>query len=110
VEQGSDGVLEGGEVILDTDAHAVWVRGQRTPMSERERQLLRVLLQNPGRALSHERLLGLAWGTGGNLVTLTDYLRRLRRKIERDPSRPEQIITVRGFGVRFEARTASDYE
>src|SRR6266498_1935757 len=53
-EQGSDGVLEGGDITLDTDAHTVWVRGQRTPMSKRERQLLRVLLQNPGRVLSHE--------------------------------------------------------
>lgn len=106
-EQGSDGVLEGGDITLDTDAHTVWVRGQRTPMSKRERQLLRVLLQNPGRVLSHERLLELAWGSGGNLVTLAGYLRRLRRKIERDPSQPEHVITVRGIGVRFEARAPS---
>jgi DNA-binding response OmpR family regulator len=99
----ADGVLAAGDVILDTSAHTVWVRGERVPMSPRERQLLRALLAHPGRMLSYERLLELAWGGDITSSSLRAYLRRLRRKIERDPSHPRLIITLKGIGVRFEA-------
>jgi len=100
--EGLDGLLEAGDVILDTRAHTVWVRGERIPMSPRERQLLRVLLLHPGRVLSYGRLLELAWGSDANGSSLSVYLRRLRRKVERDPSNPRHIITLKGIGVRFE--------
>lgn len=102
LKEGDYGLLVGGDVVLDTRAHTVWVRGRQVPMSLRERQLLHVLLQHPGRVLSHEKLLKLAWGSDANGCSLGAYLLRLRRKIERDPSRPEHIITLRGIGVRFE--------
>jgi two-component system response regulator RegX3 len=109
VEERADGVLEAGDVILDTRAHTVSVRGRRVPMSLKERQLLRALLSHPGRMLPYERLLELAWGEDISGASLGTYLRRLRRKIERDPSRPQLIITIKGVGVRFEApRTRQD--
>jgi two-component system, OmpR family, response regulator RegX3 len=107
-EHGANGLIEGGEVVLDTLAQTVWVRGRRTPMSHRERQLLRVLLLHPGRVLSNERLLELAWGSDASGSTLPEYIGRLRRKIERDPSHPTHIITVRGIGVRFEVLDPAD--
>jgi two-component system response regulator RegX3 len=100
--EGADGIVKAGDVSLDTHAHTVWVRGQRVAFSPKERQLLRTLLLHPGRVLSSERLIELAWGDNTTAATLSTYLGRLRGKIERDPSHPQYIRTVRGIGFRFE--------
>ncbi len=102
LDEDASGIVKAGDVSLDTRAHIVWVRGQRVALSPKERQLLHVLLLHPGRVLSSERLIELAWGGNANGSTLSHYLGRLRGKIERDPSHPQCIITLKGIGVRFE--------
>jgi two-component system response regulator RegX3 len=99
---GSD-VLAVGDVILDERAHAVRVRGEPIKMPGKEFELLRVLLGHAGQAISRERLIELVWGTdlASGRRNLHTHMKRLRHRIERDPTTPEHIITIRGFGYRF---------
>ncbi len=64
-----------------------------------------LLLQNSGRVLPRDLILNRLWDGCGNFVddnTLSVYIRRLREKLEKDPSRPEHLKTVRGLGYRWE--------
>jgi two-component system response regulator RegX3 len=103
-------VLAVGDVILDERAHAVRVRGEPIKMPGKEFELLRVLLGHAGQAISRERLIELVWGTdfASGRRNLHTHMRRLRHRIERDPTNPEYIITIRGFGYRFAAPTHSN--
>jgi two-component system, OmpR family, response regulator RegX3 len=74
-------------------------------MPTKEFELVRVLLGHAGQAISCERVIELVWGTDfttgrGNLHP---HMKRLRHRIEQDPTNPECIITLRGFGYRFAA-------
>jgi two-component system, OmpR family, response regulator RegX3 len=104
------GVLAVGDVILDERAHAVRVRGEPIKMPGKEFELLRVLLGHAGQAISRERLIELVWGTdfASGRRNLHTHMRRLRHRIERDPTNPEYIITIRRFGYRFAAPTHSN--
>jgi two-component system, OmpR family, response regulator RegX3 len=103
-------VLAVGDVILDERAHAVWVRGEPVKMPSKEFELLRVLLGHAGQAISRERVIELVWGTdfATGRRNLHTHMKRLRHRIERDPTDPEYIITIRGFGYRFAAPSHSD--
>jgi two-component system, OmpR family, response regulator RegX3 len=96
-------VLAVGEVILDEQAHAVRVRGVPVEMPIKEFELLRVLLAHAGRAISRERVIELVWGTDFAVGrrNLHTHVKRLRQRIERDPTDPRYIVTIRGFGYRF---------
>jgi two-component system response regulator RegX3 len=64
-----------------------------------------VLMQNPKQTLTREQILAKLWDVAGEFVddnTLSVYIRRLREKVERDPSRPEYIITMRGMGYKWD--------
>jgi DNA-binding response OmpR family regulator len=102
-------VLAVGGVILDERAHAVRVRGEPIKMPGKEFELLRVLLGHAGQAISRERLIELVWGTdfASGRRNLHTHMRRLRHRIERDPTNPEYIITIRGFCYRFSAPSHS---
>jgi two-component system, OmpR family, response regulator RegX3 len=106
---GSD-VLAVGDVILDERAHAVRVRGEPIKMPSKEFELLRVLLGHAGQAISRERVIELVWGTdfATGRRNLHTHMKRLRQRIERDPTNPEYITTIRGFGYRFAAPSHSD--
>ena len=70
----------------------------------REYRLLCLLVRNAGRVVTREQILNELWDDGGNYVddnTLSVYVRRLREKVEADPSRPQHLITVRGFGYQW---------
>jgi two-component system, OmpR family, response regulator RegX3 len=99
---GSD-VLAAGDVVLDGRAHAVRVRDEAIEMPIKEFELLRALLAHAGRAISRERLIELVWGTDFAIGrrNLHTHMKRLRQRIERDPTNPEHIVTIRGFGYRF---------
>jgi two-component system response regulator RegX3 len=101
---GSD-VLAVGDVVLDERAHAVRVRDEPVEMPIKEFELLRVLLAHAGRAVSRERMIELVWGNDFAVGrrNLHTHIKRLRQKIERDPTSPQHIVTIRGFGYRFSA-------
>ncbi|GAA4419829.1 hypothetical protein GCM10023169_10880 [Georgenia halophila] len=74
-------------------------------LTGREFDLLRFLMVHPGTAFSRDDLLRLVWGWSfGDTSTVTVHVRRLREKIEADPTRPENLVTVWGVGYRWEPR------
>jgi DNA-binding response OmpR family regulator len=93
-----------GRLVVDPRAHEVHVDGQPTTLTAREFELLRVLVEHPRQVFTHDQLVERIWGAYGDRHTVTVCIGRLREKIERDPARPEYLITVRGVGYRFEGR------
>ncbi|MDQ3311036.1 MAG: response regulator transcription factor [Actinomycetota bacterium] len=93
-----------GEVALDSDEHRVTVNGDVVSLPLKEFELLRVLLANAGRVLPRDLLIDRVWGSDyvGDTKTLDVHVKRLRAKIERDPSAPERIVTIRGLGYKYE--------
>ena len=96
------GVLDFGRLVLDVRAHEVRVDGQPVPMPAREFALLRLFAEHPRQVFSRDRLFELGWGAYGDRSTVTTHIRRLREKIEEDPTRPRYIVTVWGVGYRVE--------
>ena len=97
-------VLASGTVRLDTERHAVFVRGRETAMPLREFELLELLLRNAGRVLTRGQLIDRIWGADyfGDTKTLDVHIKRIRSRIEDDPAEPRMLLTVRGLGYRFE--------
>ncbi|MGH9224327.1 MAG: response regulator [Acidimicrobiales bacterium] len=105
-EEPSDGsVLEVGDVRLDPARHEVHVRGEPVSLPLKEFELLERLLDNAGHVLTRETLIDRVWGHDyvGDTKTLDVHVKRLRAKIEHDPSSPTRIVTIRGLGYKFEA-------
>ncbi|MET4781263.1 response regulator transcription factor [Glaciihabitans sp. UYNi722] len=98
-------VLEAGDVRMDVERHTVAVRGAETAMPLKEFELLEVLLRNSGRVLTRGQLIDRVWGADyfGDTKTLDVHIKRIRSKIEKAPSDPTMLVTVRGLGYRFEA-------
>ena len=101
----ADQILEGGRVSLDVERHIVTVDGKQVAMPLKEFDLLEYLLRNAGRVLTRGQLIDRVWGADyvGDTKTLDVHVKRLRSKIEAEPSRPTQLVTVRGLGYKFEA-------
>lgn len=105
-EAGGDAdVLREGRVIMDVERHIVTVGGEQVPMPLKEFDLLEYLMRNSGRVLTRGQLIDRVWGADyvGDTKTLDVHIKRLRSKIEPNPSRPEVLMTVRGLGYKFEA-------
>lgn len=100
-----DGILEAGGVRVDVDRHQVSVNGREIAMPLKEFELLELLLRNAGRVLTRGQLIDRVWGADyfGDTKTLDVHVKRIRSKIEADPSNPQLLLTVRGLGYRFEA-------
>lgn len=100
-----DRVLEGGRVTLDIDRHTVSVDGNEISMPLKEFELLEVLMRNAGRVLTRGQLIDRVWGTDyfGDTKTLDVHIKRIRSRIEKNPSDPTMLVTVRGLGYRFES-------
>ena len=98
-------VLQEDRVMMDVERHIVTVDGQKVPMLLKEFDLLEYLMRNSGRVLTRGQLIDRVWGADyvGDTKTLDVHIKRLRSKIERNPSRPEILVTVRGLGYKFEA-------
>jgi two-component system response regulator RegX3 len=107
--QGSESsdILEAGPVRLDAERHDVTIGGQHVPMPLKEFELLEVLLRNAGRVLTREQLMSRVWGSDyfGDTKTLDVHVKRLRAKLEPDPSVPRHLVTIRGVGYRFDGTT-----
>ncbi|AIK84141.1 MULTISPECIES: response regulator transcription factor [Corynebacterium] len=99
-----DQILEGGRVRMDVDSHTVTVGGEPVSMPLKEFDLLEYLLRNAGRVLTRGQLIDRIWGADyvGDTKTLDVHVKRLRSKIEEEPSRPRYLVTVRGLGYKFE--------
>jgi DNA-binding response OmpR family regulator len=92
-----------GEIALDRGARLVTRAGQPLELSRREFELLQVLMEHAGQALSRQELLDIVWGEDwiGTPRTLDVHIRWLREKLEKDPANPRYIETVHGYGYRF---------
>jgi two-component system, OmpR family, response regulator RegX3 len=101
----ADSVLESGDVRLDLERHTLTVRGAETAIPLKEFELLEVLMRNSGRVLTRGQLIDRVWGADyfGDTKTLDVHVKRIRSRIERKPSAPVMLVTVRGLGYRFEA-------
>lgn len=99
------GVLQVGSIRMDVERHTVSVDGTDVPMPLKEFELLELLLRNAGRVLTRGQLIDRVWGSDyfGDTKTLDVHIKRIRSKIERVPSAPEVLVTVRGLGYRIEA-------
>jgi DNA-binding response OmpR family regulator len=99
------GRLEDGDLVVDLARHEVTLDGRVLSLTAREYDLLKFLLAHPGTAYSREELLQQVWGWSfGDQSTVTVHVRRLREKVERDPTMPERLVTVWGVGYRWEPR------
>lgn len=96
-------VLRGGSIELDVDGHVVRLDGQVVDLRPKEFELLEVLMRRKNRLASRDLLMDEVWGTDyfGDTKTLDVHIRRLRNKLEKNPSRPIHIVTVRGLGYKF---------
>jgi two-component system response regulator RegX3 len=102
---GGGDVLEVGEVRLDPERHEVRIRGEDVALPLKEFELLALLLEHAGRVLTRDTLIDRIWGHDyvGDTKTLDVHIKRLRAKVERDPSSPVHIVTIRGLGYKFAA-------
>ena len=96
--------LAAGPVRMDVERHVVTVDGAPVQLPLKEFELLELLLRNAGRVLTRGQLIDRVWGADyvGDTKTLDVHVKRLRSKVEPEPSTPRYIVTVRGLGYKFE--------
>ncbi|PIF02686.1 MAG: DNA-binding response regulator [Propionibacterium sp.] len=102
-EQPISDVIEVAQVRLDVQRHEVSVAGKSITLPLKEFELLELLLRNADRVITRDQLIDRIWGSDyvGDTKTLDVHIKRLRSKIEDDPSLPVRLITVRGLGYKF---------
>ncbi|HET9690554.1 MAG TPA: response regulator transcription factor [Acidimicrobiales bacterium] len=107
---GSGEELVVGDLRLDAGRHEVSMGDTPLSLPRKEFELLELLMANAGRVLTRETLIDRVWGPHyvGDTKTLDVHIKRLRGKIEPDPSRPSRITTIRGLGYKFESRRPTD--
>jgi two-component system response regulator RegX3 len=98
------GSLAVGDVVLDPDEHRVTIDGEDVALPLKEFELLHLLLANAGRVLPRETLIDRVWGSDyvGDTKTLDVHIKRLRAKVEPNPTSPTRILTYRGLGYKFD--------
>ncbi|HLG72988.1 MAG TPA: response regulator transcription factor [Chloroflexota bacterium] len=97
------GTLESGVLRMDLDRHEVRLGDRPAELTPKEFDLLHCLMLNAGKVVTHENLLNFAWGSNcdGDTEMLKVHIRHLREKIERNPSAPEHVLTIRGVGYKL---------
>lgn len=96
--------LHSGSLVIDLTASRVTLSGNPLDLTRSEYRLLCLLVRNADRVVTREIIFDELWDNAGDYVddnTLSVYVRRLREKIETDPSQPEHLVTARGFGYRW---------
>jgi DNA-binding response OmpR family regulator len=104
--QAHEETLDFGDLVIDRTSRRVMVGGEPVELTRREFDLLAFLANAPGHVYSREELLEHVWGSTEawqDRATVTEHIRRVRSKVERDPNRPRWIQTARGVGYRFDA-------
>ena len=104
-EDDTEAILAAGDVRMDVERHTVAVNGTDVALPLKEFELLEFLLRNSGRVLTRGQLIDRVWGADyfGDTKTLDVHIKRIRSRIEKEPSQPTMLVTVRGLGYRFEA-------
>lgn len=104
-KQEKSGLLRSGPVTVDQFAGRAYLEGRLLDLTGAEYRLLCLFLRHDGQILTRNAILDALWDGNGSFVddnTLSVYIRRLREKIEKNPSRPKHLMTVRGMGYRWE--------
>jgi two-component system response regulator RegX3 len=102
--EAENGMLEAGPIRMDIERHTVFFNDVKVNMPLKEFELLELLLENRNRVLTRGQIIDRVWGSNyfGDTKTLDVHIKRLRSKIEDDPSRPVHLLTVRGLGYKYE--------
>ena len=103
-------LLGAGRVAMDVERHEVRVDGEIVTMPLREFELLELFLRNPDRVLTRSQIIESIWGSNyvGDTKTLDVHVKRIRAKIEAEPSAPRLLTTVRGVGYMLLASDDSE--
>jgi two-component system KDP operon response regulator KdpE len=102
--QGETPVFHSGDLTVDLVRRIVAVGGREVKLSRREYDVLRMLVLNAGKVVTHKSLLKEVWGSEADIQYLRIYIRALRQKIEADPERPQHIQTEQGVGYRLRSQ------
>ncbi len=96
--------IESGPVAIDLVRHVVTVRGEPINLTRSEFQLLRLLVGHPGEVFPRRKIMEELWQTefDGDERACDVHISNLRQKVERDPQKPELVLTVRGIGYKFD--------
>ena len=99
----NDSIIETGDLRMDCEGRRVFIAGKEINLTAKEFDVLELLVLNPNKVYSREKLLGLVWGTDypGDARTVDVHIRRLREKIENSPSDPKYVHTKWGVGYYF---------
>jgi two-component system KDP operon response regulator KdpE len=99
--QGAEAVFRSGDLAVDLTRRLVSVRGAEVGLSNKEWDILRLLVVHAGRVLTHQAIMREVWGPKVDVQYLRIYVRQLRQELEEDPSRPCHILTETGVGYRL---------
>ncbi|MEE1231292.1 MAG: response regulator [Phascolarctobacterium sp.] len=96
-------VLSCGGISMDLLQHKVLMEGREVKLTPTEYELLKYMLKNAGKVLTHKQILKAVWGNDydEDLHYIRIYMRQLRRKIEKDPAQPKYLLTEAGVGYRL---------
>lgn len=99
----NDSVIKASDMTLDTDSKRLHIGNKEINLTSKEFDVLELLVKNPDKVYSREKLLGLVWGSQypGDVRTVDVHIRRLREKIESNPSDPKYVHTKWGVGYYF---------
>ena len=102
-EESASNELVSGPFVLNPRNRTLEKDGQRLKLTQIEYLLMKLFMENPGKAMSREDILSAVWGGDftGELKTVDVNIRRLRIKIESDPTEPEYLTTVWGYGYKW---------
>ncbi|MDG1846388.1 MAG: response regulator transcription factor [Acidimicrobiales bacterium] len=103
IERTPLGIVQIDEITIDPDRHEVFKGEIQIKLPLKEFELLLLLMRNAGQVLTRGILIDHVWGTEyfGDMKTLDVHIRRIRSKIEEDPSNPKRILTIRGLGYKY---------
>jgi two-component system KDP operon response regulator KdpE len=100
-QQGAEPIFRRGDLSVDLTRRRVTLAGAEVRLSPKEYDILRLLVLHAGKVLTHRMIMGEVWGAAGDVQYLRIYVRQLRQKLEKNPDRPEIILTETGVGYRL---------
>jgi two-component system KDP operon response regulator KdpE len=100
-EGAESAVFVNGELTVDLTRRLVTARGQAVKLSNKQLDILKLLVMNAGKVLTHRMIMQSVWGPEIDVQYLRVYVRQLRQKIEEEPDRPRHILTETGVGYRL---------